>query len=335
MKALVYTQPNEVQLLDRDFPAIEAGEVILKIDAVGICGSDMHAFHGHDPRRKPGLVLGHEFAGTIAESRDPNWKEGERVTGNPLITCGICAYCVQGRDNLCANRTMVGMTRPGAFAEYMSIPAKSLVAIPQDMPARIAAVTEPAATALHAINLSMRALMRPLPECSVFVIGGGAIGLLSALLLRAYGCRAVTVAETNEARRRSAAQHASCHTLDPLQDPPPADHYDLVIDAVGARATRVAALASVKPGGVMMHIGLQDWASEIDMRKLTLAEITLLGTYTYTMADLRATVAALHEGAFGTLAWLDERPLADGAQAFADLHTGKAASAKVLLIPVA
>jgi alcohol dehydrogenase len=106
-----------------------------------------------------------------------------------------------------------------------------------------------------------------------------------------------------------------------------------VIDAVGAKVTRATALAAVKPGGVVMHIGLQDWASEIDMRKLTLAEITLLGTYTYTMADLRATVRALHEGAFGSLDWLEERPLSEGAQAFSDLDRGLAASAKVLLVP--
>lgn len=333
MKALVYTQPNEMQLLERDQPVAADGEVVLKIEAVGICGSDMHAFHGHDPRRQPGLVLGHEFAGTISESRAANWSEGMRVTGNPLITCGTCEFCVQGRDNLCANRTMVGMTRPGAFAEYMSIPAASLVAIPPNMPASYAAVTEPAATALHAVNLSMRALARPLPECRVLVIGGGAIGLFSALLLRSYGCRETVLAETNEARRTSAGRHAGCRTINPLASPVEADRYDLVIDAVGAKVTRASALAAVKPGGVVMHIGLQDWASEIDMRKLTLAEITLLGTYTYTMADLRATVRALHEGAFGTLDWLEERPLSDGARAFSDLDKGLAASAKLLLLP--
>jgi alcohol dehydrogenase len=333
MKALVYTQPNEMQLLERPDPVAEAGEVVLRIDAVGICGSDMHAYHGHDPRRQPGLVLGHEFAGTIAQSRDAKWKEGARVTGNPLITCGVCEFCVQGRDNLCAHRTMVGMTRPGAFADYMSIPAASLVAIPDDMPAHVAAATEPAATALHAVNLTMRALNRPLPECNALVIGGGAIGLFCALLLRSYGCRDVTVAETNAARRTSAQHEANCVTLNPLEEESPRDHFDLVIDAVGAKVTRTTALAAVKPGGVIMHIGLQDWASEIDMRKLTLAEITLLGTYTYTMADLRATVAALHEGAFGALSWLEQRPLSDGPQAFADLHAGRAKSSKVLLIP--
>ena len=121
MKALVYTQPNEAQLLERDAPQAEPGDVVLRIDAVGICGSDMHAWHGHDPRRKPGLVLGHEFAGTVLESRHADWQPGQRVTGNPLITCGTCDYCVTGRDNLCSRRTMVGMTRPGAFAEAMGI----------------------------------------------------------------------------------------------------------------------------------------------------------------------------------------------------------------------
>jgi alcohol dehydrogenase len=89
----------------------------------------------------------------------------------------------------------------------------------------------------------------------------------------------------------------------------------------------------VKPGGVVMHIGLMDWASEIDMRKLTLAEITLIGTYTYTTADLRATVRALAAGVFGDLAWVEERPLADGARAFADLDAGRTAAAKVVLRP--
>ena len=92
MKALVYTQPNEVQLLDRPEPQLEPGEVVLEIEAVGICGSDMHAYHGHDPRRKPGLILGHEFCGKIVQSAAPGFSVGQRVTGNPLITCGTCDW---------------------------------------------------------------------------------------------------------------------------------------------------------------------------------------------------------------------------------------------------
>jgi len=337
MKALVYTQPGEMQLLDRPMPALAADEVVLKIEAVGICGSDMHAWHGHDSRRQPGLVLGHEFVGTIAESAAAGFETGTRWTGNPLITCGppspLCDYCVQGRNNLCVHRTMVGMTRPGAYAEYMSIPAASLIAMPQDMPATTAALTEPAATAWHAINLSMRALVRPLHECRVLVIGGGAIGMLAALLLRHLGVQHLTVTELNPLRRQTLQQAAACEAIDPHQQPLADAAFDYVMDAVGSKITRQQAFASIKPGGVIMHVGLQDWASEIDMRRLTLAEITLLGTYTYTTADLRATVDALHRGVFGDLTWVEERSLADGPQAFVDLDRGHSAAAKIVLRP--
>jgi 2-desacetyl-2-hydroxyethyl bacteriochlorophyllide A dehydrogenase len=333
MRALVYTQPNEVQLQQRPVPQAAVGEVVLQIEAVGICGSDMHAWHGHDPRRKPGLVLGHEFVGRIAESAAPGFAIGQRFTGNPLITCGVCEYCVQGRNNLCANRTMVGMTRPGAFAEFMSIPAASLIAMPQDLPTLSAALTEPAATAWHAINLTMRALARPIHECRVLVIGGGAIGMLAALLLRHLGVDRVTLAELNPQRRDAVAKHAQCDAIDPRTAPIAESSFDVVIDAVGAKATRAQSFAAIKPGGVVMHVGLQDWASEIDMRKLTLAEVTLLGTYTYTTADLRATVDALARGAFGDLSWVEERPLDAGQQAFVDLDQGRCAAAKVILVP--
>lgn len=333
MKALVYTQPNEVQLHERPDPELADGEVVLRIDAAGICGSDMHAYHGHDPRRLPGLVLGHEFAGTVLRSASALWQPGQRVTGNPLITCGRCDYCLQGRDNLCSDRTMVGMSRPGAFAEAMSIPGRCLIELPAALSAVQAALTEPAATALHALNLSMRALVRPLPECRVLVLGGGAIGMLAALLLRHYGVDLLTVAEVNPLRRASIEQHVRCATYDPRAEAPAENGYDYVIDAVGSAITRNSALAAVAPGGVVMHIGLQDWASEIDMRKLTLAEITLLGTYTYSMADLRATVAALARGAFGDLSWVERRALDDAPRAFDELHRGVLATAKVVLEP--
>lgn len=333
MKALVYTQPNEMQILERPYPSLEENEVVLKIESVGICGSDMHAFHGHDPRRKPGLVLGHEFAGTVVETSSPLFSKGQRVTGNPLITCGHCEYCLQGRNNLCANRTMVGMTRPGAFAQYMSIPASSLITIPSELSVDAAALTEPAATAVHAINLSMRALQRPIQECRVLVLGGGAIGMLSALLLKHYGVGDLTVAEVNPLRRQALERHATCNTINPIDEQPSENAYEFVMDCVGAAVTRNTALAAVKPGGVVMHVGLQDWASEIDMRKLTLAEITLLGTYTYSTVDLQATVNLLARNAFGDLSWVESRSLDEGPQAFMDLHAGKTAAAKVLLKP--
>ncbi len=331
MKALVYTAPNEVRYRDEpDAIRLTDDEVILKIDAVGICGSDMHAYHGHDPRRKPGLILGHEFAGEVVEGP----YLGKRFTGNPLIACGACDYCLQGRSNLCSNRTMVGMTRPGAYAQFMSIPSKCLIEIPPGMNPVHAAVTEPAATALHALHVAMRALVRPIAECTVLVIGGGAIGMFAALLLKHFGVRNAVVAEVNALRRASIENHTGFRTYNPIDGTPPTEGTcELVVDAVGAKVTRTAAMAAVKAGGVFMHIGLQDWASEIDMRKLTLAEITLIGTYTYSQMDLRATVDLLHAQAFGDLSWVETRPLAEGAKAFHDLDKGLTPSAKIILQP--
>jgi 2-desacetyl-2-hydroxyethyl bacteriochlorophyllide A dehydrogenase len=330
MKALVYTGPAQMTYREEPAPARVGDEVLIRVDAVGICGSDMHAYHGHDPRRVPPLILGHELAGEVIDGPG----RGRRVTVNPLITCGHCEYCVQGRNNLCANRTMIGMTRAGGFAELVTTAAASVIELPEGMPERAAALTEPAATALHALNTAMRSLARPIPESTALVIGGGAIGLLTALLLRSYGCRDVRLAETNALRRASAARAAGCEAFDPASGGGvPANSVDFVIDAVGAKSTRTMAIASVKPGGVVVHVGLADWASEIDMRKLTLGEITLAGVYTYSTADLRAAAKALHEGAFGDLAWVEERPLADGARAFSDLDQGRTAAAKILLRP--
>ncbi|MGE0358121.1 MAG: alcohol dehydrogenase catalytic domain-containing protein [Burkholderiales bacterium] len=330
MKALVYTAPREVVLRDEPEALAREGDVLIRVEAVGICGSDMHAYHGHDPRRVPPLILGHELAGEILEGPG----KGRRVTVNPIISCGHCEYCVQGRNNLCANRTMIGMQRPGGFAERVATAASAVIELPEGMDIRAAALTEPAATAVHALALASKALVRPVPECSVLVIGGGAIGLLTALLLRSYGVREPWLAETNALRRSAAQLAAAVRAYDPLAPGGPAESsVDLVVDAVGAAATRKAAFAAVKPGGVVLHVGLQDWASEIDMRKLTLAEITLVGAYTYSTADLRAAARALHEGAFGDLAWVEDRPLAEGARAFEDLHHGRSAAAKILLRP--
>lgn len=333
MRALVYTQPNEVRLQNRPYPEMAEGEVIIKIEAAGICGSDMHAYHGQDPRRNPGLVLGHEFAGTVVESRDSSIAVNDRVSGNPSITCGVCDNCLQGRSNLCSNRTMVGMTRPGAFAEYMSIPAASLIILPDELATDAAALTEPAATALHAINLAQRALYRPLQEGRVLVLGGGAIGMLAALLLRHYGVNQMTVVELNAKRSQSIRDHVGCEVLDTTKAVLSESGYDLVLDCVGAAATRKAAFSAVKHGGAIVHIGLQDWASEIDMRKLTLGEIALMGAFIYTLADMRATVNLLRQGVFGDLAWVEKRSLADGPAAFSDVHHGRTAAAKVLLKP--
>jgi len=330
MKALVYTDTHQVIYRDEPDPIPGPDDVLIKVEASGICGSDMHAYHGKDPRRVPPLILGHEAAGNVVSGTNA----GRRVVINPLITCGHCAYCDTGRSNLCAARELIGMRLAGAYAEYATIPAQNIIGIPDSMDAVHAALTEPAATALHALNLARESSNRPLAELYTLVIGGGAVGFLAALLLRAYGCNQLVVSETNPLRRESLVTHTGCRVHDPINDPAlKKNAYDLVIDAVGGEVTRRSAMAAIKPGGILVHIGLMDARGVFDIRKLTLFEAKLLGVYCYTPADVRAAAKAIESGLLGDLSWVETRPLSEGARAFDDLDKGRTAAAKIVLMP--
>ena len=328
MKALVYTGTKASEIREQPEPELRPGDALVGIEAVGICGSDMHAWHGHDPRRVPPMILGHEAAGTVLDGAAP----GRRVVLNPLITCGRCRYCTGGRSNLCPERELIGMQRPGAFAERIAIPERNLIEVPDGMAPQQAALTEPCATAWHAVELGRAALWQPLAESRVLVIGGGSVGLLAGLILRHHGCAELRLAEVNPLRRETAAA-AGLEVFDPLANPAEADSIDLVVDAVGSEKTRAAAIEAVAAGGVVSHLGLQDWAGDFDARRVTLAEIAFLGVYTYTEADLRASLAALHQGNLGDLAWAEPRSLAEGAEAFHDLDQGRSPAAKIVLQP--
>jgi len=289
----------------------------------------MHAYLGHDARRVPPLILGHEAVGRVEEASG----ESRNVVINPLIACGACDACQGGRANLCERRELVGMYRPGAFAERIAVPTTNLIEIPADMDPAHAALTEPAATALHAVNLTARAAHRPLGEGRALVIGGGSVGLFSAMALLDQGVREVHLAETNALRRETVSGTGACGVFDPAAEPAPNSSFDVVVDAVGGKSSREAAIAAVRPGGVVTHIGLLDNDGGIDIRRMTLQEITLIGTYTYTPVDLRATVKKLYCGAFGDLGWIETRPLSDGAGAFDDLLHGRSAAPKIVLCP--
>lgn len=327
MKALVYTANQEMTYRDEPEPNPAPGDALVALEAVGICGSDMHAYLGHDERRVPPLILGHEAVGTVLEGSN----SGQRVVLNPLITCGVCDECLGGRQNLCAQRDLIGMYRAGAFAEKIAIPERNLIPLPDGMPAVHAALTEPGATGLHAILLAERAVSRPLSESTALVIGAGSVGLLTALLLRDKGVGRIVIAETNPLRRSLVEQHCDFELVDPQASEPEALAFDCVFDAVGGAATRTQAIKSVRSGGVVVHIGLMDNQGSIDVRAMTLREITFIGAYTYTPVDLRATLAKLHSAALGKLGWLEQRPLEAGAEAFSELMQGQCAAPKVVL----
>ena len=329
MKALVYTATMEMEI--RDVPAPDAGDgrVVLDVACCGICGSDMHAFLGHDERRPAPLILGHEVSGTIVSGKDT----GQRVTINPLVTCGKCPACMRGQDNLCPDRQIISMPpREGGFAEYVAMPASNLVRVPDHVSDAQAALAEPIACGWHAVRLAKRALGREAEGAKALVIGGGAIGLGAALSLKAQGIADVQLVEPNRERASILQERCGLTVLTP-ENVASAGLFDVVIDGVGYSATQATASASARPGGVILHIGLGEAEGGLDIRRMTLQEITFIGTYTYTSQDFRATAEAIFDGRLGSLDWIEVRPLSDGFSAFTDLRAGRVAAPKILLKP--
>lgn len=321
MKALVYTGPKAMEYRDAADPVAGAGEHLVRVERVGICGSDMHAFLGHDERRPAPLILGHEACGTL--------EDGQRVTVNPLVTCGTCRACQSGRENLCRTRQIISMPpREGAFAEAFVMVPENIVPVPEGVDPAKAALAEPLACGWHAVRLGLEAGWIDSPK--TLVLGGGAIGLGAALSAAAQGVTDITIVEPNDMRRKFLVETCGQNAVASVEQ---MDAYDMVIDGVGYAATRETACAAVVPGGVIMHIGLGEGTGGVDVRRVTLQEVTFIGTYAYTKQDFRDTAAAIFDGSLGPLDWTEERPLSEGNRAFEDIRAGKVAAPKIVLVP--
>ena len=324
MKALVYNGPETLDYQDVPDPGVAEDQALIRIEAVGICGSDMHAYLGHDERRPAPLILGHEACGIV----ETGPRKGERVTINPLVSCGTCPACKSGRDNICPDRQIISMPpREGAFAEKIAMRDENLVTVPEGVAPEKAALAEPLACGWHAARLGLEALGG---ATNTLVIGGGAIGLGAALCARALGANGIRIVEPHMGRRRVLlAEGFEALAPDDLTD----EQFDLVIDGVGFAATRATSTKHARPGGVITHIGLGEATGGLDIRRMTLQEITFIGTYTYTAQDFRDTAAAIFDGRLGTLDWTEPRALADGARAFEDIKAARVDAPKIILYP--
>ena len=334
MKALVYTGTEKLEYKDFNDPSLINGESIIKVSASGICGSDMHAYHGKDERRIPPLILGHEVSGIIEQGS----KKGKKVVLNPLITCGECNYCKNEREHLCGKRVLLGMNRPierqGCFAELVITPDKNIYELPSGLDIKQAPIAEPTAVALHAVEIGSKSLQKPLDQSKILVIGGGAIGLLCALILEKYKkCKEIILIEPNEKRLKVCSNHLDSETLKPDNQDISIDSFDMIFDTVGLETTRQNSIKLVKPGGVIVHIGLTQPSGTFNFRKATLQEITFIGTYCYTNKDFSNTLNLLSSQRLGKLDWIEYRDLSKGAKAFKEIHDGTCSAPKIILIP--
>ena len=331
MKALINSDVEVLSYLDHIDPVAKAGEELVQIKYSGICGSDMHAFLGHDAGRPTPLILVQEASGAIVGGP----RDGALVTINPLNGCNTCNACISGKANLCADRQIISMPpRPGAFAEMVAIPSDNLLEVPHSGLLQSGSLTEPLACGWHASRLGLLIQDRAVEKLKCVVLGGGAIGVGSALSLRAMGVVDITVIEVNPIRLATlkGIDGFDASSGEGSKSPKPGTA-DLVIDGVGYAATRATACELAKPGGVISHIGLGSGEGGVDVRRMTLQEITFIGTYTYTPQDFKDTGAAIFSGRFGPLDWVETRSLSEGQSAFDDIRYGCTPAPKIILIP--
>ena len=333
MQALVYTDTQTLIYREEKNPKLINGESIIKVSASGICGSDMHAYHGNDNRRVPPLILGHEISGIIDKGKEI----GKKVVLNPLITCGSCDYCSKGREHLCSKRIILGMNRPierqGGFAEYVSIPDKNIYELPKNLAMKEAPIAEPCAVAFHAVELGEKDLSKPIQDSRILVLGAGAIGLLCGLILsKVKKCKNIIIVDPNNKRLKESLKYLEAEGLKPDSKGIINNHFDVVFDTVGLEATRQQAIKSIKPGGIIIHIGLTQPSGNFDFRKATLQEITFIGTYCYTNNDFEKTLNILNNREIGSLDWIEYRELKKGSSAFKEIHDGSCAAPKIILL---
>jgi threonine dehydrogenase-like Zn-dependent dehydrogenase len=333
MQALVYTGTQKLIYREEKNPKLLTGESIIKVTASGICGSDMHAYHGKDDRRIPPLILGHEISGII----DKGKKSGKKVVLNPLITCGSCNFCKNAKEHLCEKRIILGMNRPverqGGFAEYVSIPDKNIYELPGNLDIKEAPIAEPCAVALHAVELGEKELFTPIESSKILIIGAGAIGLLCGLILSKFKkSKDVVIVEPNDKRLKKSLKYLEADGFNPDSKNIGHNIFDIVFDTVGLEVTRQQAIKCIKPGGTIIHIGLSQPSGTFDFRKVTLQEITFIGTYCYTNKDFEKTLNILNEKKIGLLDWIEYRELKEGSLAFKEIHEGSCSSPKIILL---
>lgn len=338
MRALFYPAFDRLEIADVPPAPLRPDEVRLQVAACGICGSELETFKNRSPRRTPPLVMGHEFCGTIAETgaevRD--WAKGARVVSNSLVPCGRCVRCRRGDTHLCAERQIFGMHRPGAFAEYVNVPARCLIPWPENLPAEAAALAEPMANGIHVVRLT-----QDRPAATALVIGAGPIGIFCQQALQVLRGSRVIVADLSPERLAVARKLGAARVVNPreedvvkvLQAETGGEGADLTVDAVGGAITKRAALEALRPGGASVWIGLHENTVTVDTYNITLPERVVFGTYAATIVELREALDLMAAGKVDALSWVQRFPLADGVTAFNRMLAAKGADLKAVICP--
>ncbi|MBB5156426.1 zinc-dependent alcohol dehydrogenase family protein [Saccharopolyspora phatthalungensis] len=328
MRAAIIDQPGSIRVGDVPDPKPGEGQLVIKVGACGICGTDLHIADGHFPPTPYPIVPGHEFAGEVVEigAEVPgDWKIGDRVAVDPSLFCGYCTPCRSGHGNLCVNWNATGDTVDGAFAEYVAVPAATCYRMPDTMTWQEGALVEPVSCAVHGVRqIGVEAGERFL------IVGAGTMGLLMQQLLQRAGAH-VTVVDRNEARLDRATKLGAVAVSTDAAEL--GERFDAAVDCTGAAPAIEAAFDSLRRGGRLLVFGVAPAEARISLSPFRIYndEITIVGS----MAVLHSYGAALNlvaSGAIDTSALLtDTLPLEDFPKALDLMRSG--AGLKVQVLP--
>ena len=346
MKALLLSKYRSLEMAEIAKPAAGPGEVLIRVGACGICGSDVHGYDGSSGRRIPPIVMGHEAAGRIAEVGDgvTALEEGDRVTFDSTIYCGACGYCKRGQVNLCDHRQVLGVScgdysRAGAFAEFVAVPARVVYKLPEGISFTEAAMLEAVAVAIHAVSLAMTGV-ESASDSTALVVGAGTIGVLILQALRAAGWRRVFVSDVDATRLKLATELGATDVL--LADRDVSSEIlqrtsevgvDVAMEAVGRNETVNAAIASVRKGGTVVLVGNIWPETTLPLQKVVTRQIRLQGSCA-SAGEYPQAIALMASGAIRVKPLITAiAPLAEGPQWFERLYAREPNLLKVVLTP--
>ncbi|VVB62125.1 L-threonine 3-dehydrogenase [uncultured archaeon] len=299
MKTAVWYGGKDIRIEDTSTPDVEDNEVLVKVHAVAICGSDLHAYKGMSKRRKPPLVMGHEFSGEIIDigKKVKRFSDGERVVVEPLISCGKCKPCKIGKTNICEERKLIGLNSSGAFAEYVSVPENKCHKLLNSVSFEEAALAEPLAVAVHAVNIT------PIEKGdTVLIIGSGTIGLLTMQVARNGKASNIFATDVYDYLLDLAKKFGANMVINTKDDDlfktisSNVGSIDVVFEAVGLQGTVQQALSIVRCGGCVTLIGMFEDKMELNMLNIAVKEIMIQGSYGYTSDDFKQALKLIASG---------------------------------------
>ena len=343
MKALVLTEYRKLELQDVDRPAIAPDEVLVRVAACGICGSDVHGYDGSSGRRQPPVIMGHEAAGTIVEAGAAvdRAQLGDRVTFDSTISCGRCDACQRGDVNLCTSRRVLGVScgdyrQHGAFAEFVAVPQNILYSLPNELKFEHAAMIEPVSVAVHAVE---RLHVRP-GERAV-VVGSGMIGLFVIQALRVAGCREVIAVDVDDSRLKVATELGATSTVNSrttdataaVMELTEGNGAEVVAEVVGNAAALSTAINCTRRGGHIALIGNLAPEVPFPLQAVVTRELTLIGNCA-SAGEYPRAIELVASGAIRVTPLINAiAPLNEGPQWFERLYAREPGLMKVILQP--